>query len=107
MGLFGKEKKQLPELMTAADYADVANYESALNYLIGLSDDEYKKVTDVATIHRKAYQEAAAVLGTANEPTTFITPPEPEETPEDEPDFLDDLINDKPKSKGKKITVKE
>lgn len=88
MGLFGKnDKKELPPLMTEADFYDVANYDSALNYLIGLSDEEYGKVTQVAAIHRKAYQDAAAVLGTPNEPTTFINPPEP---PAPEPNFLDD-----------------
>lgn len=105
MGLFGNKKQPLPDLMTAADFEDVANYNSALNYLIGLSDDEYKKVINVADIHRKAYQESAAVLGTPNEPTTFINPPEPEIVPDDEPNFLDD---DDLKSKpGKKIKVKE
>lgn len=108
MGLFGnKDKKELPPLMTAADFVDVANYDSALNYLVGLSDDEYKKVINVADIHRKAYQESAAVLGTPNEPTTFINPPEPELPPADEPNFLDELADEKPKSKPKKITVKE
>lgn len=102
MSLFGKKKSVLPPLMTEADFDDVANYESALSYLIGLSDDEYKKVTEVASIHRKAYQEAAAVLGTANEPTTFINQPEPETEPDNDPDFLEDL---KPKV-GKKIKVK-
>lgn len=106
MGLFGNKKQPLPDLMTPADYEDVANYNSALSYLIGLSDDEYKKVINVADIHRKAYQDSAAVLGVANEPTTFINPPEPTE-PEDEPNFLDDLADEKPKSKSKKIAVKE
>lgn len=102
MSIFGKKKSALPMLMTEADFDDVANYESALSYLVGLSDDEYIKVTQVAAIHRKAYQEAAAVLGTANEPTTFISPPEPE-TVADEPDFLENLEH-KP---AKKIQVKE
>lgn len=107
MGLFRNKKPALPDLITQADFDDVANYGSALSYLIGLSDEDYKKVTQVAEIHRKAYQDAAAVLGDPNEPTTFINAPEPELEPTPEPDFLDDLINDKPKSKGKKIAVKE
>lgn len=106
MGLFGKQKKELPPLMTAADFDEVANYESALSYLVGLSDEEYQKVIKVADIHRKAYQEAAAVLGTPNEPTTFINTPEPEQ-PADEPNFLDDLADDKKKSKGRHIEVKD
>ena len=102
MSLFGNKKQPLPDLITEADFEDVANYNSALSFLVGLSDDDYKKVCSVADIHRKAYQESAAVLGTANEPTTFINPPEPA-APVDEPNFLDDLEH-KP---GKKITVKE
>lgn len=106
MGLFGNKKQPLPDLMTPADYEDVANYDSALSYLIGLSDDEYKKVIEVAGIHRSAYQQSAAVLGTANEPTTFINPPTPEVEPLPEPNFLDD-DEIKPTKPAKKITVKE
>lgn len=106
MSLFGNKKQPMPDLITEADFEDVANYNSALSFLVGLSDDEYKKVTEVAGIHRKAYQESAAVLGIENEPTTFINPPEPE-TAADEPNFLDDIGDDKPKSKSRKIAVKE
>lgn len=114
MSLFGNKKKELPPLMSEAEIMgmpEVANYESALNYLIGLSDKEYDQVIKVAGIHRKAYQEAAGVLGQANEPTTFITPPEQPEAPKsflDEPDFLED---DKPaakrKPRSKQIDVKD
>lgn len=114
MSLWGNKKKELPPLFTPAELAEpvVGNYESSLNYLIGLSDEEFDKVIKVAGFHRKAYQESAGVLGTPNEPTTFITPPEPAEQPgsfldDDEPlEFLDD---EKPKAKArnKKIEVKE
>lgn len=101
MSLFGKKKVELPPLITEADFDEVANYDGALNFLVGLSDDEYNKVTQVAAIHRKAYQESAAVLGIANEPSTFINPPEPPAAPE--PEFL---VDDEPKAKGKKVEVK-
>lgn len=87
MSLFGNKKRELPDLLTEADFADAASYESALNYLVGLSDEEYKQVIQVAEIHRKAFADSAAVLGTPNEPTTFINPPEPAE-PADEPNFF-------------------
>lgn len=112
MSIFGNKKKELPALFSDAELGlpEVANYESALNYLIGLSDEEYAKVCKVADIHRKAYQESAGVLGAANEPTTFITPPEPPEAPksflDDEPDFLVD-DKPKPKARNKKIDVKD
>ena len=97
MGLFGPKKKELPALITEADFDEVANYESALNFLVGLSADDFKKVIEVANIHRTAYQASAAVLGSENAPVTFIFPPELE--PDDEPEFL---VDDKPKAKGKK-----
>lgn len=105
MSLWGKKKEPLPPLFSEAELADTyaANYESSLNYLIGLSDEEFDKVIKVAGFHRKAYQESAGVLGTPNEPTTFITPPAEPEAPgsflDDEPDFLED---EKPVAKGKK-----
>lgn len=99
MSLFRNKKPALPDLITQADFEDVANYESALSYLIGLSGDDYTKITQVAAIHRQAYYEAAKVLGIPDEPTTFITPPEPELAPDDEPDFLD--TPEKPKGKKK------
>lgn len=113
MSLFGNKKKELPALFSEAELSapEVGNYESTLNYLIGLSDDEYAKVCKVADIHRKAYQESAGVLGTPNEPTTFITAPELPEAPKsflDEPDFLvDDEPAAKPKSRNRKINVKD
>lgn len=106
MGLFSTKKKELPPLMTAADFDEVAHYESALGYLVGLSDEEYKKVCDVAAIHRKAFQESAAVLGQPNEATTYINPPEPATEPADEPNFLDEIASEKPKA-GRKINVKD
>lgn len=107
MSLWGKQKKELPPLFTEAELAEpiVGNYESSLNYLIGLSDQEFDKVIKVAGFHRKAYQESAGVLGTPNEPTTFIVPPaEPEATATDEPEFLTD---DEPATKKKRKSSKQ
>lgn len=113
MSLFSNNKKELPALFSEAELSapEVANYESSLNYLIGLSDEEFDKVIKVADIHRKAYQDSAGVLGTPNEPTTFITPPaEPEPQgsflDDDEPAFIDDAEL-KPKKRNKKIDVKD
>lgn len=102
MGLFRNRKPALQPLITEADFDEVANYESALSYLIGLSGDDYTKVTQVAAIHRQAYYEAAKVLGIPDEPTTFINPPEPAPEAEDEPEFID--LDSKP---GKKIKVNQ
>lgn len=105
MGLFDKKPKAEPEILLA-DFEDVANYESALNFLVGLSDDEYNKVVQVAAIHRKAYQEAAAVLGTANEPSTFIKPPEPADMLAEDDELATAFLDDEPKSEPKKVEVK-
>lgn len=75
-----KRNKQVDEPTPLFENSEpeVANYVSALNYLIALSDDDYKKITKVANIHRNAYEQAAKVLGEENVPTTFIHPPEDE-----------------------------
>lgn len=105
MGLFGKKSNDEPTAHWLDDVQEPANYDEALSYLVGLSDEEYKQVTQVAEIHRKALQESAAVLGRANEPTTFINQPEPANAPDDEPDFLE--MPEKAKPKTRKIAVKE
>lgn len=53
------------------------NFNTVLEWLIGLGDDDYNKVVKVSGIHRKAYGDAADALGEPLDPTTFINPPEP------------------------------
>lgn len=68
MGIFKKNK--------AVEVVEQpANYNTALDYLIGLSADEYAKVVKVAEEYRRTNAVAAGILGTANEPTTFIHEP--------------------------------
>lgn len=54
------------------------NFNTVLEWLVGLSEDDYAKVVKVADIHRKAYIEHCEALGETPEPSTFINPPEPE-----------------------------
>lgn len=68
MGIFTKTKK-------VEVVEQPANYNTALDYLIGLSVDEYAKVVKVAEEYRKTNAVAAGILGVANEPTTFIHEP--------------------------------
>jgi len=127
VGLFGNKSKsenlgslfEDDELVTEA----AVDYNSALNWLTGLSDEDYKKVCTVAEIYRKAEREAAEALGVENTPTTFIKQPEQEElTPNalastilddedaDIADILDEsnFLEDEPKtSKPKQIEVAE
>ncbi len=132
MGLFNKNSKQLPELFTEDELADEAgvNYNTVLDWLTGLTDDDYTKVCNIAAIYRKANQDAAAALGIPNEPTSFILQPElpadsvqdpataeaRAETILDEDDdadiaaFLDEpeFLEDEPKTtKSKQIDVSE
>lgn len=55
-----------------------ANYTTALEYLIGLSSDDYTKICHVAAIHRQADYESCQVLGIKCEPTTSIKQPQSE-----------------------------
>ena len=103
--LFRKPKKVLPAL-TSDEEMDIytgINYENVLEWLVGLSGDDYTKVCQIAAVYRQADFEAAKVLGVDNEPVTFITPPT-------EPDTIDQAFLDmpeKPAKTSKKITVKE
>lgn len=101
MGLFGKQRKVLPELLPPSEYDEVANYNAAMAFLEGLSPQDYAKVLEVANIRRKALQDEAAALGVENEPTTYIILPidsikDPATAEKltkswlDEPDFLVD-----------------
>jgi hypothetical protein len=111
MRLFGKQKRELPPLITDEELFPSVNYDSVLDWLLGLSAKEYAQVLQVAGIHRKANDEAATVLGKPNEPTTQIDDPKdhlqtipPLVIDKDPTYFLDD---EKPKPKGKSIKVKD
>lgn len=69
MGIFTKTKK-----VEVVDQP--ANYYTALDYLIGLSGEDYTKICQVAAIHRQANFEACSVLGVDYQPTTSISEPE-------------------------------
>lgn len=111
MGLFGNKKKLSAETMAAAALADfeqevVVNYDSVVDWLVGLSDEDYSKVCKVADVYRKAHTDAAGVLGTPNEPTTAIFPPEPVQPPADDTSAGSFLDHEEPKSKtAKKVRV--
>lgn len=77
MGLFGSKKKQATPIgsVVMPVQVEAVNYETALDYLVGLSDKDYEVINKVAVIYRKANAEAAKAQGIDNEPTTFIKPP--------------------------------
>lgn len=119
MSLFGKKEKKLPAdtfaLMPELEAEEPpVNYNSVVEWLVGLGDSDLEKVNKVVDINRKAYADTCAVLEVPNEPSTFITPPEPPTVADSsftnddgEIDFLDDEAPAKPKSKGRKVTVKD
>lgn len=117
MGLFNKKTKRsvFDETEDTVDSVDTrSDYNTTLNYLIGLSPEDYEKVFKVANIYRTANTEEAVVLGIVNLPTTFINKPttgvqDPNKsTVLDSADFLS--IDSEPKAKrssnSKKIAVK-
>ncbi len=111
MGLFGKDKRSnVPEMVLDDEQpiGEAANYNTVIDYLVGLSKEDYEKVGKVAVIYREANLEACAALGVDCEPTSFITAPKAEMPEEDEVDeMLDDelaaaFLEDEPKPTKKK-----
>ena len=119
---FTKEKKPV-SLPTALEPENPVNYNSVLDYMIGLSVREYDKMLRVSAIYRKANKDAAKILGVKDEPTTQLKDSKPSEEQEDaamdavltgDPAYLeaDDADPEAPKkaqapSSDKKIDVNE
>lgn len=89
-GLNKRERKlrELPAIMTADN---PVNYDSVLDYLVGLGGREYDKLLKVATIYREANKDAAKVLGVKDQPTTQLKDEKPTEDEIDK--GLDDMLN--------------
>lgn len=79
MGLFSKKDERGVERPEMFEPVDPVNYNSVLDYLVGLSKPEYDKMIKVTGIYRDANKSAAKVLGIKDEPITTIkadTPPD-------------------------------
>lgn len=107
MGLFGKRKSELPPLISDEELFPRVNYESVLDWLLGLSAEEYTQVLQVANVQRQANYEAAKILGKPFTPKTQIDDPrdslqtlEPFIIDKEPHSFLDDEPK-KPKAKKK------
>lgn len=115
MGIFSNKKKRSvfddPEgAVFPADPPTDYNY--TVDYLVGLSSEDYDKVFKVANIYRTANIDAALALGVPNKPTTYITPPKSiVRSPNDplETAFLSVDSEPKPRrtTKPKKTTAKQ
>jgi len=95
-GLFGKRKKGASEpvsIPATLQPEDPVNYNSVLDYVVGLSDKDYKKLTASAEIYREANKKVAKLLGIEDAPTTVISTEKPKVTDEE----LDDMLNADPK----------
>lgn len=76
MGIFSRKKdKTEPTALMPELEEDAVNFNSVVDWLVGLSEKDYKKVCDVAVIYREADKKATEALGKENKPTTFIEPP--------------------------------
>ena len=85
-GIFGKRKKGASEpvsIPASMQPEDPVNYNSVLDYVVGLSDKDYKKLTASAEIYREANKKVAKLLGIKDEPTTTITTEKPEISDDD------------------------
>jgi hypothetical protein len=88
----GKKRKanpvELPALL--AKDANPVNYDSVLDYLVGLSEEDYKKICKVTGIYREANKKAATVLNVEDQPTTSLV--EDKLTDEEIDESLDQLL---------------
>lgn len=86
MGIFERKKRpgieSLPAVLIQPE--DPVNYNSVLDYMVGLSDKEYKQMTASAEIYRKANKDVAKVIGVKDEPTTTIASTKPSDDEIDE-----------------------
>lgn len=85
-----REPKQRMELPAILQPENPVNYNSVLDYMIGLSDKDYKKLTASAEVYRKANKEVAKIVGIKDEPTHALMPEKPSD--EDIDKELDDLL---------------
>lgn len=111
---------EIPESMKPVD---PVNYNSVLDYIVGLSPEDFKKMTKSAEIYRKANKDVAKLLDIEDEATTAIVTDKPEVTDDDldamlsapkddlTSAFLEDELPEskvrKPQASERKIEIKE
>lgn len=82
MGIFDRKRKveDLPSLFAPGElmpHESPIEYEQVLEYLVGLSDQDFTTITQVAVVYRTADTECAKIMGKKSvKPTTFINPPD-------------------------------
>ena len=76
MGLFDRKDKT-KSVAEVLKPEDPVNYNSVLDYLTGLSPEDYKKMVKSADIYRKANKDVANILDVEDKPTTQLIEPKP------------------------------
>lgn len=108
--IFGKKREPQPvEIPTILQPEDPVNYNSVLDWLLGLSDKDYKTMLEVVQVYRDAGKTTAKLLKIKDTPTTELLPTAPSEEQVDKeldlllethPDDLKAAIeNEQPKAK--------
>lgn len=93
--LFGKKREpQKVEIPAIMQPEDPVNYNTVLDWLLGLSDKDYKTMQEVVSVYREAGKTTAKLLKIKDQPTTELLPVHPTE---DETDSaLDGLLEAHP-----------
>lgn len=117
--VFGVKREPQPvEIPTILQPEDPVNYNSVLDWLLGLSDKDYKTMLEVVQVYRDAGKTTAKLLKIKDAPTTELLPTAPSEEQVDKeldlllethPDDLKAAIENeqpKPKKTTKAKTVK-
>lgn len=121
--LFGSRREPQPvEIPAILQPENPVNYDTVLDWLLGLSDKDYKTMLEVVNVYRDAGKTTAKLLKIKDQPTTELLPSKPTEDEVDQqldgllethPDDLRAALESEPapenktNSKAKKVTVKE
>lgn len=93
--LFGKQREpQAVEIPAILQPEDPVNYNSVLDWLLGLSDKDYKTMLEVVQVYREAGKTTAKLLKIKDQPSTVLLPTTPSEEQIDAD--LDTMLNTHP-----------
>lgn len=93
--LFNRAERQPVEIPAYLQPDDPVNYDTVLDWLLGLSNQDYDTMINVVQIYREANASAAKALGVEDKPTTELRRSLPTDSEIEE--GLDALIATEPK----------
>ena len=114
--LFGKRKPQPVEIPAILEPKNPVNYDTVLDWLLGLNDKDYKTMLEIANVYREAAKTTSKLLKVKDVPTTELLPARPTEDEVDaqldglletHPYDLKTALSSDPSPKSKQITVNE